>query len=100
MLCVATLERSPVKTTGKKYVFDANRFLQPAEPTRSTYCSSESLTHRWYSRRHVRQPLRDGGENRSLEAANLRGFAFWPNANFPTFLPGVKKPAEAGLSET
>jgi hypothetical protein len=29
MLCVATLERSPVKTTGKKYVFDANQFLRP-----------------------------------------------------------------------
>lgn len=34
------------------------------------------MKYRWYSRRHVRQSLRDGGENRSLGGANLRGFVF------------------------
>jgi hypothetical protein len=42
----------------------------------ATFRNSEYPIQHWYSCRHVRQTLRDGGENRSPEAANLRGFAF------------------------
>ena len=61
------------ETRGIQRKFCAQPSRRPADRTQSTFRSSESLMHRWYFRRHVRQTLRDGGENRSPEAANLRG---------------------------